>query len=36
VADILIGAFAADRQGLLTRNCADFRHAFPTLKIVEP
>jgi len=36
VADILIGAFAADRRGLLTRNCADFRHSFPTLKIIEP
>ncbi len=36
VADILIGAFATGRQGLLTRNRADFRHAFPTLEIVEP
>ena len=36
VADMLIGAFAAGRQGLLTRNAADFRPAFPTLKIIEP
>jgi hypothetical protein len=36
VADILIGAFAAGRHGLLTRNAADFRRAFPTLKIIEP
>lgn len=36
VADMLIGAFAAGRRGLLTRNTADFRHAFPTLKIIEP
>jgi predicted nucleic acid-binding protein len=36
VADMLIGAFAAGRRGLLTRNAADFRPAFPALKIVEP
>lgn len=36
VADMLIGAFAAGRRGLLTRNVADFRLAFPTLKILEP
>lgn len=36
VADMLIGAFAAGRRGLLTRNAADFRSAFPKLKIVDP
>ena len=36
VADILIGAFAACRKGLLTRNAADFASVFPSLKIVTP
>jgi len=36
VADILIGAFAAGRHGLLTRNIADFRRVFPKLRIIEP
>ena len=36
VADILIGAFAVGRHGLLTRNPADFRRIFPKLKIIEP
>ena len=36
VADMLIGAFAVGRRGLLTRNTADFRLSFPTLKIFEP
>jgi predicted nucleic acid-binding protein len=36
VADMLIGAFAVGRRGLLTRNAADFRPVFPTLRIVEP
>jgi predicted nucleic acid-binding protein len=36
IADILIGAFAQGRQGLLTRNPDDFRRAFPTLRIETP
>ena len=36
VADILIGAFACGRKGLLTRNEADFRAVFPTLTITTP
>lgn len=33
VADIQIGAFALRHQGLLTRNGADFKRLFPSLKI---
>lgn len=36
VADIMIGAFAAVRRGLLTRNAADFQDVYPELKIVVP
>ena len=36
MADVLIGAFAMRFQGLLTRNEADFRQVFPTLKILTP
>lgn len=36
VADILIGAFAANRRGLVTRNPADFRRWFPKLTLREP
>jgi predicted nucleic acid-binding protein len=36
VADILIGGFAANRQGLATRNSSDFRRWFPKLSIREP
>ena len=36
VADILIGAFAVGRHGLLTRNPTDFRRVFPELKIIDP
>ena len=36
VADILIGAFASNRRGLITRNVRDFRKSFPKLKILEP
>jgi predicted nucleic acid-binding protein len=36
VADILIGAFAANRRGLITRNPRDFRRNFPHLTILEP
>lgn len=36
VADILIGAFAANRTGLVTRNPEDFRRWFPRLRIKSP
>jgi predicted nucleic acid-binding protein len=36
VADILIGAFALNRRGLITRNARDFRKHFPDLEILEP
>ena len=36
IADILIGAFAQGRQGLLTRNPNDFRAVFPKLAIRVP
>ena len=36
IADVLIGAFAARQQGLLTRNVSDFRAVFPALTIVVP
>ena len=36
VADILIGGFALNRKGLVTRNASDFRRWFPKLVIREP
>lgn len=36
VADLLIGGYASNRQGLITRNARDFRTWFPQLKILEP
>jgi predicted nucleic acid-binding protein len=36
VADVLIGAFAANRTGLLTRNPSDFSAVYPALTIVSP
>ena len=36
IADVLIGAFATNRRGLITRNPADFRRNFPDLQILEP
>lgn len=36
IADILIGGFAANRTGLVTRNSRDFARWFPRLKIQEP
>lgn len=35
MADILIGAFAERRSGLITRNPNDFTKVFPKLKIIE-
>jgi predicted nucleic acid-binding protein len=36
IADILIGGFAANRSGLVTRNKSDFYRWFPKLAIREP
>ena len=36
LADILIGAFAARFDGILTRNEGDFRATFPALNIAAP
>lgn len=36
VADILIGAFAVQTGGLITRNTKDFRNHFPNLRIIDP
>ena len=36
LADLLIGAFASRFQGLMTRNEADFRRVFPSLRLASP
>ena len=36
IADILIGGFAVNRTGLVTRNPRDFSRWFPRLKLQEP
>ncbi len=36
IADVLIGAFASNRSGLITRNPTDFRSNHPDLEILEP
>jgi predicted nucleic acid-binding protein len=36
VADLMIGGFAANRRGLITRNLADYQRWFPDLTIREP
>jgi predicted nucleic acid-binding protein len=36
IADVLIGAYAMNRRGLITRNPDDFRRSFPSLLILEP
>jgi hypothetical protein len=36
LADVLIGAFATGRSGLVTRNRGDFADLFPELAIAEP
>lgn len=36
VADVLIGGFALNKKGLVTRNPSDFRRWFPKLTIREP
>ena len=36
IADVLIGAYASNRRGLITRNPRDFRRNFSDLKIIEP
>jgi len=35
IADVLIGGFALNRRGLITRNASDFRRWFPDLLIRE-
>ena len=36
IADVLIGALALRHDGLITRNPADFKALFPSLRIVTP
>jgi len=36
IADVLIGAYAMNRRGLITRNPDDFRRNFPSLLFLEP
>ena len=36
IADIMIGAYAMQKGGLITRNEADFRSLFPNLTICNP
>ncbi len=36
IADVMIGAFASTRRGLITRNSRDFQRDFPELQILEP
>ena len=36
IADVLIGALALRHDGLVTRNAADFRRHYPSLRIIEP
>lgn len=36
LADVMIGAYALSKGGLITRNESDFRTLFPTLQIYNP
>lgn len=36
IADILLGAFALNRRGLVTRNGADFQRWYPKLAVRQP
>ena len=36
IADVMIGAFAVQKGGLITRNEADFRSLYPNLTIFNP
>jgi hypothetical protein len=36
IADVLIGAYASNHRGLITRNPGDFRRNYPDLQILEP
>ena len=36
IADVMIGAYALSKGGLITRNEDDFRSLYPTLKIFNP
>lgn len=36
IADVVIGAYALSKGGLITRNEADFRALYPTLEVFNP
>ena len=36
IADVMIGAYALEKGGLITRNEEDFRSLYPTLRILNP
>ena len=36
IADIMIGAYAMQKGGLITRNESDFRSLYPSLEIFNP
>ena len=36
IADVMIGAYAVSKGGLITRNEADFRRLYPTLEVFNP
>ena len=36
IADVMIGAYALSKGGLITRNEADFRRLYPSLEIFNP
>ena len=36
IADVMIGAYALQKGGLITRNEDDFRSLYPTLNIYNP
>ena len=36
IADVMIGAYALEKGGLITRNEEDFRSLYPTLRIFNP
>ena len=36
VADVMIGAYALEKGGLITRNEEDFRSLYPMLRIFNP
>ena len=36
IADVMIGAYALEKGGLITRNEEDFRSLYPSLRIFNP